>query len=135
MNPRQDLQLRRLEIANHNGLDGAAVATSLREHLDLWDAMVFGGFGCDALMELHDMDHSGGFSGDTVCVRTDQTRAEALLELTRNWHPDDVEAIGVNEMQEMKDFRLPSGAQPDKYRALQWAFNKSTDVIIWAWWD
>ena len=89
----------------------------------------------DALMELRDMDHSGGFSGDTVCVRTDQTRAEALLELTRNWHPDDVEAIGVNEMQEMKDFRLPSGAQPDKYRALQWAFNKSTDVIIWAWWD
>ncbi len=95
MNHIQELQIELLKEMNFNACDGKKVAADLIAHPDLWRGAITMCFALH-LVPLRDIDR-GDWHTNTLYITPQPGRDEALKQLAKTWHADDVHWIGGEE--------------------------------------
>jgi hypothetical protein len=91
----QDLQLRLMEFASSNNLDGGQVVQDLRANRNLWRAALMDS--PNSLVTLAELEYGDAWNADTLFITPEPGQEDALELLTKRWKADQVQWIGGEE--------------------------------------
>ena len=116
----QDIQLRLMEFASANNLNGDQVVQDLKANRGLWRAALMDS--PNSLVTLAELEYGDAWNADTLYVLPQPGQEDSLELLAARWNADEVQWIGGEEA-----CRLLGEYSPERRSNLR--------QILRVWWD